>query len=253
MSCLNITQHFDKYFQLIVANTAELKQEVFSIRYQVYCEELNFEPAKNFPDGLEKDIYDDHSIHCLLKHRSKEIYAGCVRVVLPQEQNSIKTFPLEKVFHKHFSLTQTNRTDFCEISRLAVTSQFRKRQGETNVPEGILFFPSDRDSMQYEKRRFPVIALSLYWSSISLALVHKLDILSIMEPRLARHLKRFGIISNRIGELVEHRGKRGLFLIEPTKLIKNLDNDMQNLFEFIHTDIQNQLPLKLATISNYFK
>lgn len=66
MSELSITQHFHKYFQLIVANTPELKQKVFSIRYQVYCKELNFEPAENFPDGLERDIYDDRSIHYLL-------------------------------------------------------------------------------------------------------------------------------------------------------------------------------------------
>ncbi|MGK7950603.1 MAG: GNAT family N-acyltransferase [Xenococcaceae cyanobacterium] len=82
MSCLNITQHFDKYFQLIVANTAELKQEVFSIRYQVYCEELNFEPAENFPNGLEKDIYDERSIHYLLQHRPKIYFTQSLKFIV---------------------------------------------------------------------------------------------------------------------------------------------------------------------------
>ena len=241
MSDLGIAEHFSLYFQLIIANTQELKEEAYKIRYKVYCEELDYESTTKFPNGLEIDVYDDYSIHCLLKHRSRGIYAGCVRLVLPQQQNQIGTFPLEKVFGEHFSLTQTCRTNFCEISRLAVTSDFRKRQGEANIPEGIVFFPANESGTAQKNRRFPVIALSLYWTSISLALIHKLDILAIMEPRLARHLKRFGITSSLISDLVDYRGKRGLFLIQPTKLLDHLNTDMQELFNLIHTDVQNQL------------
>ena len=246
MSNTSIAQHFSQYFQPVIANTAELKKEVYRIRYKVYCEELNYESTTKFPDGLETDIYDARSIHYLLKHRSTGVYAGCVRVVLPQKQNAITTFPLDKVFPEHFSVTQTCRTNCCEISRLAVISEFRRRPGEANSPEGMLFSPSNGNTMREQKRKFPVIALSLYWISISLALVHELDILAIMEPRLARHLRRFGITSNLIGDLVEYRGKRGLFLIQPTKLLPHLDTNIRELFDLIHTNVENQLCLKLA-------
>lgn len=257
MSCLNITQHFDKYFQLIVANTAELKQEVFSIRYQVYCEELNFEPAENFPDGLEKDIYDERSIHYLLQHRPTGKNAGCVRVVLPEQKNPEAILPLESLFPDHFDLNNRFRTNFCEVSRLAVLSQFRKRKGESKIPEGLIFTPSDNHQIG-EKRQFPVIALSLYWVSIGTGPLVDLEVMALIQPRLARHLKRCGIITHQIGDLVEYHGWRGLYQIEAKKFHDNLRDDVRELFEFIDAERKSQLcykPQKSGnnTISNEFR
>ena len=44
----NIKQHFFNHFFLSIADTPELKQEVYKIRYQVYCEELEYEPKEEF-------------------------------------------------------------------------------------------------------------------------------------------------------------------------------------------------------------
>ena len=232
-----IAQHFLNYFSLSIADTPELQKEVYRIRYQVYCEELEYEPKENFPDGMEIDIYDQKSIHYLLKHNSTESYAGCVRVVLPEKQQCRELqFPWQQVITEN-DHTINNQDNICEISRLAVKSQFRKRQGEQNSATGQVLFPPDSTG----KRRFPIIAVSLYWTSICLALQMNLNILAIMEPRLARHLKRFGIASTLSSNLFEYHGKRGLFLIEPKEIINSLDPDIKNLFSLLNSIVKDDL------------
>lgn len=243
MSHPSIAEHFSQYFQLTIADTPKLKKEVFKIRYKVYCEELNYESTSKFPDGLEMDDYDDNSIHILLKHRLKGVYAGCVRLVLAESDENVNSFPLEKIFPNHFSDTQTYRSNCCEVSRLAVPAEFRKRKDESTIPEGIIFSPPETSQNKRGQRQFPVIALSLYWAAFSISVTLNLDVLALMEPRLARHLKRTGIISQRVSDLIDYRGKRGLFLIQTTKLISTLDLDIYQLFSVIHTDLQQQLNL----------
>ncbi|MDD1617696.1 MAG: hypothetical protein CG439_2784 [Methylococcaceae bacterium NSP1-2] len=62
---MSIIDAFNNYFEMIPANTDELKQEVYKLRYQVYCLERNFlEPDAN---GVEHDEYDHHSSHYLIR------------------------------------------------------------------------------------------------------------------------------------------------------------------------------------------
>ena len=243
MSDPSIAEHFSQYFEISIANTPELKQEGFSIRYQVYCKELGYEPVEKFPDGCERDVYDDRSIHYLIKHRPTGDYAGCVRVVLPDLQSPEAVFPLESVFPKHFSLVGRPRHEFVEISRLAVLSKFRRRKGESQSPQGQLVFSEEdkQNSIYADKRRFPVIALSLYWTCFCIAVSLKQDIFALMELRLARHLKRTGIISHRIGDLAEYRGKRGFFVIKPLEFIDLLAPDIQELMQKIDAHVKIDL------------
>ncbi|MEM6605656.1 MAG: GNAT family N-acyltransferase, partial [Pseudomonadota bacterium] len=79
----NLFDDFYKYFDLSLATTEALQKQVFAVRYSVYCEEFGYENSAEFRDGLEQDTFDEHSIHCLVTHRSSEIPAGCVRLVQP--------------------------------------------------------------------------------------------------------------------------------------------------------------------------
>lgn len=236
MSYCSIAEHFSRYFQLIVADTPELKREVYSIRYQVYCEELNYESADKFPEGLEQDAYDDHSIHYLLKHKPSGLYAGCVRTVLPRAINRQTTLPSETLFPENFDLIDKSGRGLCEASRVAVLSEFRKPKTDNQKSKGIFFAPTKNYIAQANKTSIPLIALSLYWVSIGTGPFLNLDVLALMEPRLSRHLQRYGILSERVGNLVEHRGKRGLFLIQPRKFVSHLKADVRELFDFIDTE-----------------
>ena len=257
----NLCQHFSQYFSLSIADNQTLLEEVYRIRYKVYCEELNYEPPANFPDGMEKDIYDRYSLHCLLKHKSTGMYAGCVRIILPpNETNFVRlkhiqkdsahlaiepAFPWQKFSS---SLVYPNPeyqwTNICEISRLAVRSEFRKRKGDDIIPLDTGY--SDSNS---GKRRFPLIAMSLYWAAFCLALNLELDVFAIMEPRLARHLRRCGLRYTIISNIFEHRGKRAIFYTKPAELLEHLDYETYEFFSFLNNTISQQL-LKNNVISS---
>ena len=65
----DIAAAFHEYFEIVTADTPELRKEVFSLRYRILCVKEcipGFETEK-YPDELERDEYDNHSIHLLLK------------------------------------------------------------------------------------------------------------------------------------------------------------------------------------------
>lgn len=244
MSYNSLSQHFSTYFNLVVADSPDLLEEVFRIRYQVYCEELQYEPIDKFPDGMERDIYDERSIHCLLQHKPSGVFAGCVRLILADRTNPLSTFPFENICSQNLSIdfNKQSRTQFCEVSRLAVRGEFRKRSGEKQVPEGLLLDDRQLEELEQNKRRFPLIALSLYLFCTSVMVEFGLDTFTLMEPRLARHLYRYGFPSIPISSIVNYHGRRGAFLITRTGILDHLNGDAQSLFEMIQKQVSLSLP-----------
>ena len=47
----NLGQGFRKYFRIEAASSTEVRDEVFRVRHEVYCEELGFEPVR--PTGAK--------------------------------------------------------------------------------------------------------------------------------------------------------------------------------------------------------
>lgn len=246
----DIAEHFFKYFSLSVADTPELQQEVYKIRYQVYCEELQYEPKEEFIDGMEQDIYDSRSIHCLLKHQFSDRYIGCVRIVLCNLDQLDDNFPLEQIFQHDFELTETDSYHYAEISHLAITGDFRQRPGEKNSSVGLLFFENQPHSFSTprERRIFPLTSLSLYLSCISLLLNFNIEnAFTIMEATLSRHLRLCGIPSCLVGDFVNFHGKQAPFLLSPMNIMSSMDQQILALFNAIHSELQVQIenhPLK---------
>ena len=65
----NIVEIFNEYFDMVPAVSDELKNEVYKLRYQVYCIETEFEDPKQYPDGMEFDEFDKRSVHYLIRHQ----------------------------------------------------------------------------------------------------------------------------------------------------------------------------------------
>ncbi|MGY6529983.1 MAG: PEP-CTERM/exosortase system-associated acyltransferase [Cyanobacterium sp.] len=222
-------------FEVCVANTSKLREEVFKIRYQVYCQELGYECLSRFPDKLERDAYDSCSVHLLLKYKPKNIYIGCVRLVL--SSNSLKPqFPFENICNDHFlDFNHIPRSYFGEVSRLAVLREFRHWNqkicyGDFNGYESKLF----------NKRHLSIIPLILYLAVTSI--VSDLGLpyaISFMEPRLSRQLKLCGLHSFSCGKFIEFKGTRGLFLMKTSHAINNINKDiyLYNLFKAIQANL----------------
>src|SRR5206468_2472424 len=78
-----LPQLFAQSFSVVRADTPELQDAFFRLRYQVYCIENDFENSADFPGGRETDMYDARSQHALLIHRPTSALIGGVRLISP--------------------------------------------------------------------------------------------------------------------------------------------------------------------------
>lgn len=239
-----VSSIFHEYFLPMLATTPEQREQAFRIRYQVYCREFSFERPEEHPDGLETDAYDAQSIHCLLVHQPSSRAAGCVRLVLPDQRDPYTPLPFEK--HCMNSLDRSiadpllaNRDAIGEISRLAVIGEFRRRRNEDRTPEG------DSEAAGFsliEQRQFPFIAVGLYLSAASTGMLSGLEgVFAMMEPRLARHLSRYGIRFTQVGQVIDYHGPRAPFYITRDDLLHGLKPEIGALLDAITSDLEPSL------------
>jgi N-acyl amino acid synthase of PEP-CTERM/exosortase system len=205
---LNPGGQFSKYFELVFAESPQLRDEVFRIRHQVYCEELGYESVS--PDGRECDEYDSHSKHLLLRTANTGVRVGCTRLVLPPLEQPSLPLPFERACAATLDRGLIDpatlpRNSIAEVSRLAVVRAFRRRKGEEHSKDGAAVI----DYGTPKQPRFPYIQLGLYLGAVALA--HRLGIKIIFfltEPRLAGHFEKLGFPVHQIGGPIEHRGTR---------------------------------------------
>jgi N-acyl-L-homoserine lactone synthetase len=97
-------------------------EEIFRLRYEVYCLEKKFLPAEDYPNCLEFDEYDQHSVHFIAveKHDEKERILGTIRLIL---RNQAGLLPVEKHFKLFAPVGESSLT--VEMSRL-VTSRLAR-------------------------------------------------------------------------------------------------------------------------------
>lgn len=236
-----VTARFHEYFLPMLATSPEQREQAFRIRYEVYCREFGFERPEEHPHGTESDEYDAQSIHCLLIHQPSNLAAGCVRLVLPDRNNPDAPLPFEK--HCMNSLDRAvaepllrNRQAIGEISRLAVISEFRRRRNEKQSPDGD---PEAAGFSLIEQRQFPFIAVGLYLSAASTGMLSGLEgVFAMMEPRLARHLSRYGIRFTQVGQVIDYHGPRAPFYITRDDLLHGLKPEISALLDAITCDLE---------------
>lgn len=235
-----ISEAFRHYFEVVFADTDVLRERVFRLRYAVYCAELGWENPANFPDGLEQDAYDFFALHCLLRHRPTDRLAGTVRLIPADPRDAEAPLPFEAACRGHLdsnlidaAVPDRRRTG--EISRLAVLSEFRRRAGEQGLPAPLL---EEADFSGEERRIFPHLALGLYLAAASMGLLAGLDsVFVMMEERLARRLKHYGIIFKQVGDVIDYHGRRGPYHITRGMLYANIVPPIESLLGVITEDL----------------
>jgi N-acyl amino acid synthase of PEP-CTERM/exosortase system len=227
----NIIVTFNRYFEMVPAISDELKNEVYKLRYQVYCIENNFESPSQFPDEMEFDGFDQQSVHYLIRHRKSGEYAATTRLILPDANNPEKLFPLEQYCKiDNFAVMQPiNREYLGEISRFCVSKAFKKRKNEAHTLAGINadwrpdYFTLD------ERRTYPHITIALIACFIKASYENDIHYLfAAMEPSFFRFVSPLGIKLIKIGPMTNYHGERLPAMIKITDLLdcvaeKNLD------------------------------
>jgi len=233
----NLGKAFKQYFEVVPALSDVLKDEVFRIRHQVYCEDLAFEAPR--PDKRERDDYDAQSLHLLIRSVQIGDFIGCTRIVRVRPDDPHLPLPFEKSCAVTLNRSLVDpaklpRDTIAEISRLAVISRFRKRKGEAQTPLGNY----DKNFGTWKQPRFPYISSALFLGVIEMACLNGIDTLFMLtEEREVSSISRLGVRIQTIGGAVEHRGKRVPSMINTPSVLKNLNFLIRPLYRTVAAEV----------------
>ena len=227
---------FSQYFNVLPANETELLRETMSLRYQVYCVEHCFENPGRYPDCLECDLFDGVSRHSCLRHIPSQQMAGAVRLVLADRENPQRLFPMEEhcIIHPEHQETIAGcpRHQIGEISRLAVSKEFRKRVREAETVHGIVD-RAEADRQRDERRTVPQITLGLFQGIVTMSAESQIKLwFAVMEPQLLRLLRRFGIFFTQAGPVVDYHGRRLPCIAKVGELINGVKQRRPEVWDF---------------------
>lgn len=246
MGTPSLVEHFRNYFEVIPANTPELLEQVFRIRFDVYCREFGYEREEDCPGGMERDEYDDRAAHCLIVHRASRVGAGCIRVIqVPDDQPDFQ-LPIERFCGKSlidpiWHPARLPRERVAEVSRLAVHTSFRRRQGETESPAG-LALREEFLTEEEERRTFPLLGLALFCAGCCLMIQHRRDeAFVMMERRLARRLQSCGFPFRQVGEVMEYHGPRAAYHVPTHQVLEAMQNETRELYEFVYQSLEEEM------------
>ncbi|MBA2659637.1 MAG: PEP-CTERM/exosortase system-associated acyltransferase [Nitrosospira sp.] len=229
---------FKQYFEIVPAFSKSLKEEVYRVRHEVYCEDLEFESLRS--DRRETDEYDPYSLHILMRSVQTNEFIGCTRLVRPRPEDPHCPLPFEITCADILDRSIVDpaklpRHSIAEVSRLAVIARYRRRKGESNTTLGI----SDEDFGTLKLPRFPYISIGLYLATTELARLNGIDTLFVLtEERLANHFGKLGVKVQSIGGAIEHHGKRMPSMMSVSGIINDIRNIIRPLYHTIAIDIK---------------
>lgn len=233
---------------MVPAISPELKNEVYKLRYQVYCIEnankTGFKNPADHPEGMEFDDYDWRSSHYLIRNRSRDISIATTRLILPDAKNLEKPFPIEinSRIDKINTLKSIPRHNLAELSRFCVSKQFRRRKEDqglitTCVTDSATAFTHE------EKRSFSHLTLALFACAIKMS--HENNIhywYAFMEPALKRFVATLGVHFVEIGPLVDFYGMRQPCVIKIADLLNSVAEKDLNYWNMLTNYGQVQTP-----------
>lgn len=239
-------ESFQKYFEIVEADTDELLTIVYRLRYQVFCVEHGFLDASFYPDKLEKDNYDNHSSHVLLRFRSSGDYIGSVRLILFNPLQPEKQFPVELYTQTDSTLCNIKalpRQQIAEISRSLVVKQFDRRKGERRgskleeSTENTVTVIKDRrssDRRSSDRRTTPHLSLLLMAGVMRMSAKYNIKYwLSATEPALNRLLGYYGLDFNPIGPPINYHGIRRPYYAKVEDVLYKMYTEHHDAWEVV--------------------
>ena len=216
---INLLDTFDNYFDIIIANNDELKNEAYKLRYQVYCVENMFLNPNEYPDKLESDEFDKNSIQYLVIHRKSGNFIATVRLILPDSHNPNGLFPLEQHcdINKMALSQQINRKNLAEVSRFCITKTFTRRSFTLG-----------------KKQNFPYITIALINCIIKASHENNIDYLyGIVDHSVIRFASKLGVNFTKIGPQTDYHGIRWPTVIKITDAVDYIAEKNQDIWNII--------------------
>lgn len=203
----------DRPISILCASSESLLEEVFRIRYKVYCQQFKYEREDRFPNQLEHDDFDGLSKHFLIRDNITGKFLGTLRIVWPRDGYS-GLIPLQQHYKGTFSSTDYNPSNLIEGS-----------YGEASRLAVIYEENSDRRFLAELSRILYITAIAYFTSQKQMQ-----NLYCFMEKRLARRLNMVGFPFFQVGGFSEHKGLRAPFCLKSQKDYPNLSKESQDFF-----------------------
>ena len=233
--------HFDRDFEVVLANTEESKLVHYALRYKVYCQQRQFEDPVQFDNQLEIDKYDNTSVHFIARSKKTKEWIGAIRIIIA-DLHHLPTYNLlpEHSLHRYRILKELQDSVpgiASEASRLCSLSPRRK------APDCCSSVVSEKDTENetivhsVEKRQQSEIMLGLLRAVYVYCLNKKIDIcLFTVSKSLARILKSFGLNFIQVGRETNYHGMRVPYCMHTSDFLGRLHFKSPEVYKmFVHT------------------
>ena len=195
-----------------IASTPALLREAHRLRHQVYCVERAFETGQ---DGMERDQYDGHARHAVVRWRQTGEVVGAVRLILPKTLAGGGALPIHHVCDPAL-LHAVPAATTGEVSRFALAKQLT-RQVRSISPAS-----------------FSLLRLALIQGAVRLsAEAGHTHWLAVMEPTLLRLLAITGLHFTPLGPVVAYHGLRQPAVAELAPVLARMAVEQPVVWDFI--------------------
>jgi len=182
------------------------------LRYQVYCLERGFLVGQN---GVERDEYDDHARHAVVRWRQTGEVVGAVRLVLPKIPAGGDDFPVQHVCDPGV-LRGLPRATTGEVSRFSLAKQQTKQvRGVSAETSSLLRLALLRGAL-----RLSAEAGHTHW-------------VAVLRPALLRLLRTSGLHFVPLGPLVEYHGLRQPVVAELVPTLARMAREQPAVWDYL--------------------
>lgn len=220
---------YNALFDVIPANTTELKEKAYALRYMVYClENEGFEDPEKHSSGMETDMYDENACHTLCIYKPWNEVVGTARIILSNKDNWKKSFPMQEVCNSPILEDEDHVKNSCELSRLSLSKKI-KREVYKDIPRVLKeldlekYGYTDAQETELIGKIMSVAILGMCRSLFDQCLDKGiLEINAVMTPKHINRLVGQGLVYDQIGDAIDFHGERIPFKFNLYDLFENL-------------------------------
>jgi N-acyl amino acid synthase of PEP-CTERM/exosortase system len=201
---------------LLLDDDPELLRASYALRYQVYCVERSFLSADDYPEQVETDEFDRHSIHVGVINGRGELAATARLVQLTTD--GLPSFD-HCTFHAGVNILRDFDRRVIEVSRLSVSRAYNRRAGDDHFSLGSA--PALTEGA--ERRGGGVLVMTLYKAMYQISKRRGItNWMAATERSLQRLVTRCGFPFRQIGPETDYYGPVAPYLLDLAEFDVNI-------------------------------
>lgn len=216
---------FNNQFEVFLADTLISKEIQYSIRYQVFCEEMKLKKKEHYPDKMEYDENDKNSVHFLVYDNLSRKWVGAMRLIYKRDV----LLPIEQSCKISEKIACSELYSTVEMSRLCLSKDIRRGIIDIDPPCGLVEdsnYSIETDKVKLFNNQHKVTR-SIIWKLFQAASEYGQknnisDCYFFTTLALAKLLRRGGLNLVSVGESCQHEVERFPFRINAVEAYRNI-------------------------------